>query len=145
MGETMRNILLSILAMLLLAPAAAFAVELSVDPVYPAKGKDALITVIHEGQPISGAEVRVTYRPNSEVLREAEVGVTDASGRLTWSPDDAGMAELAVEAPEGSATRSVSVRFPGPPIQGIVVLLLAGLVLFGGNIRFVSRTLKARR
>lgn len=145
MGETMRRILLPILTALTLAPAAAIAVELSVDPVYPVRGKDALIAVIHEGQPVSGATVRVTYRPNSEVLREAEVGVTDASGHLTWSPDDAGMAELAVETPEGSASRSVSVRFPGPPIQGILVLLMAGLILFGGNIRLVSRTLKARR
>jgi hypothetical protein len=71
--------------------------------------------------------------------------VVDVSGLLTWSSDDAGMAELAFETPEGSTSRSVSVRFPGPPIQGIIVLLLAGLLLFGGNIRFVSRTLKARR
>jgi hypothetical protein len=93
---------------------------------------------------VAGAAVAATYRPNSEVLREAEVGVTDASGSLIWVPEDAGMAELRAEAPQGAATQAISVRFQGVQIQGLIVLVIAGLILFGGNIIFVSRTLRAR-
>lgn len=139
-----RKSLLAIAVALMAAVGAAPAVELSIDPAYPVQGKEAHITVSHDGQPVVGDTVRVTYRPNSEVLREAEVGMTDASGRLIWVPEDAGLAQLSVTTAEGSASRAVSIRFSSPPALGLVILLIAGLILFGGNIRFVLRTLKAR-
>lgn len=126
----------------LAAPCAAL--DLSIEPEFPVEGEEARLVVSDGGEAVPGATVRVTYRPNSEVSREAEIGVTDADGALTWRPEDAGMAQLGVAKGDESGGRAVSVRFASPPSRGIVIFILAGLILFGGNIRFISRMLKAK-
>jgi hypothetical protein len=138
------RILTALAVLLLLGAVPSAALDLSVEPEFPVQGEEARLVVTDGEEPAAGAVVRATYRPNSEVSTEEEIGVTDARGVLVWRPADAGMVQLDARKGDDSAGRAVSIRFPSPPSQGLVVLLIAGLILFGGNIRFVSRTLKAR-
>jgi len=127
---------LAVTGLLLLAGTGG-ALDLEVEPAFPVRGAEARITVAHEGSPVPGAEVRALYRPNSEVSADQEIGRTDASGAVAWVPDDAGIVEIHVESDAGAAFRPVSVRFSGPPVPGLLVLILAGVILFGGNLFFV--------
>jgi hypothetical protein len=72
----------------------------------------------------------VTYRPNSSITSR-EILPTNGLQTVEWVPQKAGVAALST--PTGGA-QNVSVRFQQAPVSGIIVLLLAGLILFGGII-----------
>lgn len=72
----------------------------------------------------------VTYRPNSSIPI-VEAIPTNAAGSATWTPRYPGV--VAVATP-GGPTQNVSVRFLTVPWNGVAVLTLAGLILFGGII-----------
>ena len=71
--------------------------------------------------------VRVTYRPNSAIGQVEALPVTAATVR--WTPREAGVVALAGA---GGAAQNVSVRFEETPALGLLMLTLAGLILFGG-------------
>ena len=81
----------------------------------------------------------VTYRPNSSIDVVEHVAPAAGSTTLTWTPQRAGVVQLATS---DGASQDVSVRFSTPPISGILVLTLAGLILFGGAV-FAFRKLFA--
>ena len=72
----------------------------------------------------------VTYRPNSSIARSVTIP-THGTREVTWTPEQAGV--VALSAPE-SGMRNVSVRYRHVPAAGIVVLFIAGCLLFGGAI-----------
>jgi hypothetical protein len=91
--------------------------------------------------PVSGISITATYRPNSEVAEIDTVGITDAGGKVTWTPSAAGIVTLAAQENEGiSCELTVSVRFRRIPVPGLVVMLLAGMILFGGNSYSFAKT-----
>lgn len=68
----------------------------------------------------------VTYRPGgvTESAETIPVGGTAAE----WTPREAGVVQVAA----GDASQSLSVRYASAPVSGLLVMALAGLVLFGG-------------
>lgn len=72
--------------------------------------------------------VVVTYRPNSAIPLVDTVHVGGFES-IRWTPERAGVVRVAVP---GGPSRNLSVRFAALPVAGIVVLILAGLILFGG-------------
>jgi len=105
-------------------------------------GEPASVRVLDDdGTPLGGAEVTAVYRPASKVSREITIGTTSDSGSLAWTPVEAGIVTLtAAPAATGGETpspvsRNLSVLYPGIPWQGLVVLLVAGFILYGGVVR----------
>lgn len=104
------------------------------DDPFPLRGETTSVGVEGaDGRPVAGVEMRALYRPNSETAHTAVLGRTGADGRVDWTPDDAGVVLLEA-GPEGAptATERVSVRFGGFPPLGLLVMVVAALLLFGG-------------
>ena len=106
-------------------------------PAVPTEGASATIIVTDgDGNPVTGATVEAVYSPGSEVSRTEEVGTTDESGAVAWTPTGAGIVSLETTAADStSITANLSVRFDGLPIPGLLIFLLAGIILFSGIIR----------
>lgn len=89
---------------------------------------------VYRGEPVeiplppSADTLLVTYRPSSAIARRVMLPAS-GGGAVRWTPTDAGVVALSTP---GGPSQNVSVRFRGIPIGGLVVLLFAGTVLFGG-------------
>ena len=84
--------------------------------------------------------VELTYSPGSKV--EAKETVKAQGTRLVlWRPQRPGVVSIAAP---NHATKNVSVRFDGVPLSGLVIMMLAGAVLFGGAL-FSLRSLLAEQ
>jgi len=111
------------------------------DPPVPVQGEPATVTVTNDltGAPLRAAAVTVVYRPGSKVSHAESLGTTDARGRIAWTPADAGIVTLTAIPPGGEEvapiTSNLSVRFRGIPLRGLAVMVLAGIILYGGVIR----------
>lgn len=80
--------------------------------------------------PVSGATVRVTFRPGLEGEHERAIGITDGRGRLRWTPAEAGVGRLSTD----GWTRDVQVAGDQPPASTLTLLgllVLAGLGALG--------------
>lgn len=117
-----------------LGQAADAAPVIVADDAYPLRGEITAIRVEGaDGRPLAGVALRARYRPNSETAHTADLGVTDAAGRVEWTPDDAGVVLLEAGDPAAPvAQHRVSVRFGGFPPLGLLVMAVAALLLFGG-------------
>lgn len=110
------------LALLLWAAAPAAAQEIvSVEPDAPTRGERVRVTF---SEPVDS--VRVTYRPGA--ITATSETFTPGAATFEFTPTRAGVVSVAA----GEASQSLSVRFRGAPLAGLVVMVLAGLVLFGG-------------
>ncbi len=69
----------------------------------------------------------ITYRPGSNISEVERVPVAGAA--YTWTPHEAGLVALAT--PDGPV-QTVSVRFDRAPVWGLLILFVAGGILFGG-------------
>ncbi len=96
--------------------------QINVSPEIIVRGEPVTVTF---GEPTDS--LLVTYRPNSGIAYE-EV-VLASGGTATWTPSRAGVVALATPA---GASQNVSVRFDRTPMSGLIILILAGIVLFGG-------------
>jgi len=85
-----------------------------------------------------------TYRPNSETTRVEEVGQFADGQAIMWTPLDAGITALGVfdAAGESVVSKNIAVRFESPPVSGVLIFLLAGLLLFGGSTFFLRKALE---
>lgn len=81
-------------------------------------------------------QVMIAYRPNSSVVRRDTLRSDSPTTEFSWTPKKAGVVALST----ATASRNVSVRFEGFSYPGLVVMLLAGSILFGGVI-FAFRVL----
>ena len=84
----------------------------------------------------AASELLIAYRPNSSVVRRDTLRASVPTTEFIWTPKDAGVVALSTS----SASRNVSVRFQEFSWKGLVVMLLAGSILFGGVI-FAFRVL----
>ena len=106
-------------------------------PEFPVEGESVTITVSTErGTPAAGLAVQAVYRPGSAVEKLEDIGSTGVDGSVTWSPTGAGIVMLQTVAVEDgpSYTLNLSVRYDGLPKSGLVILLFAGIFLYGGVI-----------
>ena len=110
----------ALLAVVLVAPAAP--AQITVDPADPVRGQPVRVTL----DPASDT-LLVTYRPNSGIA--VNETVLASGGTVTWTPSRAGVVALATPA---GASQNVSVRFDQTPVSGLLILIAAGLILFGG-------------
>lgn len=92
------------------------------------------IAVTFDNENREGLTLRVIYRPNSETEKIEKAGSFDENGGLTWTPTEPGLATLTImnEGGESLASLEVGVCFSETPAGGILVMVLAGLLLFGG-------------
>jgi hypothetical protein len=132
------------------APAGAGEIVLPPTPPYerpyPLLGEPIRVAVRDAGDhPVAGAVVEVVSRPNSSTSHTAALPPTDAAGVTRWTPAYAGIVALTARAgalhsdgePGGEAgaeiaTARVAVRYGGFPPSGLLVMLVAGVLLFGG-------------
>jgi hypothetical protein len=132
------NRLLAFIFLLLVAAPGHAEISVSIEPHYPLKGEEATIVVLEGGRPVEGAVIQSVYRPNSQTSFHDSLPPTDHFGQVRWAPRDAGIVTLNVY--DGAVggrllvTHDVAVRFGGFPASGVAIMLLAGLLLFGGAI-----------
>lgn len=134
-----RRVLPALIGGVLLAVAgAAAAGEVAPADPYPLRGTHTTLTVTgDDGAPVPGAVVEAIYRPSSETEARETLAPTGADGTVDWEPRVAGIVTLVARSGPGEtapeiARRSVAVRFGGFPGPGILIMALAGLLLFGG-------------
>ena len=111
---------------------AGWSIELAKD--FPVRGEPVeLFVTPPDGEACSSAQVSVTYRPNSKTEKEVVIGSPQAACELTWIPEDPGIVRITVKVNgKTEAEKRASVRFAKTPASGIVILIFAGLVLYGG-------------
>ena len=120
----------TLLALCLMA-APGIAQSITISPEVAVVGQESMLRF---DAPVD--TLMVTYRPNSVVSQQdtLRVGGFDS---VRWTPKRAGVVRIATS---GGASQNVSVRFTEAPMSGLVILIGAGLILFGGAI-FAMRKL----
>lgn len=113
-----------LLFFLLLVPVAAQA-QLVDGSSLVLRGEPVQVSTITPEGPVD--TLTVIYRPNAILARRVYLPTGGAS-TVEWTPETAGVVRLVA----GAVEQNVSVRYRRPPIGGIMVLLLAGFILFGG-------------
>lgn len=126
-----------VLWLLLLAAAAPAWAGIEADPPLPTEGEAATVIVTDDdGNPVRGVELTAVYRPGSRVEHKETLGLTGTDGSLTWSPASAGVVTLSTTGEGAPAlSQNLSVRYRGVPLPGLIILILAGVILYGGVIR----------
>ncbi|MGB3542744.1 hypothetical protein [Rubrivirga sp.] len=110
-----------LLLLALLATSAGAQDIVSITPEQPTRDEAVTVTF---SEPVDS--VTVTYRPGA-VTATSET-FTPGSETFVFSPSKAGVVSVS----GGDATQSLSVRYLGTPTAGLIVMILAGLILFGG-------------
>jgi hypothetical protein len=132
------NRLLGFLVLLIVAAPGHAEISVAIEPHYPLKGQESTILILKGDRPVEGAVIQSVYRPNSQTSFRDSLPPTDHFGQVRWAPRDAGIVTLNVY--DGAVggpllgTRDVAVRFGGFPASGVAIMLLAGLLLFGGAV-----------
>jgi len=115
---------------------------------YPVQDEETRIRVTDAtGTPVNGAEVMVTYRPGSSVSREDAVGQSGSDGGIEWTPQQAGIATITATWHEAddvdvSSSATVSVKFASPPVGGLLIMIIAGLLLVVGSAVRITKLLR---
>lgn len=152
MGSRARACTVLAAALLLSLPAVAAAAQdeaaqvpapglaITADDERPLRGQVVRLTVTEDGRPAAGARVTAHYRPNSQTAKKAELAPVDSSGTVLWTPELPGPVTLEVrpagsppeaEAPPAAAL-TVAVRYGRLLPSGLFIMVLAGVLLFGG-------------
>jgi len=111
-----------------------------IESEFPTQDQPVRVHIAHDdGSPVSGASVSVTYRPGSSVERLEPIGVSAEDGGIDWVPSEAGIANVTATwtdagQSEIAAASSVSIRYGSPPLGGIVIMVVAGILLVLGSI-----------
>lgn len=115
----MRPLLLAV-SLALAAPLAAQEI-VSVSPEIPVRDEPVRVT-------FSAAvdTATVTYRPGA--ITASTETYTPGASTFEFTPTRAGVVSVAA----AGASQNLSVRFQSAPASGILVMLFAGLILFGG-------------
>ncbi len=106
----------------------ASAQPITIVPEAPVLGEPATLRFSEADSALAVDTVFVTYRPNS-ALAQRDTVLLGGFSSMKWTPAHAGVVQIALP---GGASRNVSVRFTAPPLSGILILIAAGLILFGG-------------
>ncbi len=81
-------------------------------------------------RPAVGRTVRVIHRPELDGEKELAIGITDARGKVRWTPEQAGVAVIRADKME----RRISVRHPSPPASTVTLLILLGLAALASSV-----------
>ena len=149
--------LLGLLGLCLAAlPARAQDEKFQLDGYAPAEGlfwvEGVQARFRHLGDP--ALRLKVVYRPNSKVARGVQVA-RGAEGWVTFVPEAPGLLRLAAYEVVGVDDKGeekhkeldkkvVSVRFAGAGLLGISIMVLAGILLFGGAFVSIRALLRAQ-
>jgi len=142
-SKSLAAVLLLMLAALAAPRAAAQEMAIRADDERPLRGQAVRLTVTENGRPAAAARVSALYRPNSHTEHRTELAPVDSSGTVLWTPEYTGPVTLEVRpagaepGPDGApvppaATLTVAVRYGSLPPSGLFIMVLAGLLLFGG-------------
>lgn len=121
--------------------------SINVEEKYPQQGKMFRVSVSNLAEEdLETALLSVTYRPNSETKVSETISPSTEKGTWFFTPGHAGIVELSVEQPgkpknKVLVSKPISVRFSKTPISGILVMLFAGFILFGGIIISMKQAL----
>ncbi|MEO1435568.1 MAG: hypothetical protein AAFV80_08545 [Bacteroidota bacterium] len=75
----------------------------------------------------------VAYRPGSAIVETVFLVNNPPATTFKWVPEQAGVVALSYTVGSGSSvSKNVSVRYAGLSYSGILVMLAAGTILFGG-------------
>lgn len=97
--------------------------EIVLEQQYPTVGKATTIVL-----PQVVDKVKITYRPDARAVETTEEIPGGGTEHVVWRPLHAGIVKIEA----GGLTKKVSVRFDGLPMSGLLILLIAGAILFGG-------------
>jgi hypothetical protein len=139
----MKKTVFTALALVAMA-APCSAVELAFEDDFPIVGRTETVTVEGAGPGVD-LSLWVIYSPNSETSTEEKIGLVPATGEVEWSPSRSGIATVSVRGDEGTVITSenVAIIFAETPMAGVMVMIFAGLLLFGGagySLRSVLRS-----
>jgi hypothetical protein len=129
-------------------PAQPVLADVVLESRYPVKGEAVGIRITDtNGAPVTGATLEVTYRPGSAVQRTEEIG-SSSSGALQWTPSEAGIATITATWMDANQTEvtsatNVSIKFSAPPVNGIIIMVVAGLLLVVGSIIRVTNLIRS--
>lgn len=119
------------------------------DLKFPIHGEAVrLIVTDASGNGVAGADVTATYRPASAVPHTEPVGTTGTDGYIEWTPTDAGLATVTATwtdagGVEQTSQTALSIRYSSPPVAGILIMIIAGIVLIGGGLHRIHLVLRA--
>lgn len=121
------------------------AAALQVEQRYPVVGEGLQIRLIDHEAPTT-LTLTAIYRPNSATEVKHPVGVFGQDGALVWKPNNPGITTLLVQGPDKKkvASKNVAVCYPSTPASGMVVMFLAGFLLFGGALYSLRNALKEK-
>ena len=111
----------------------ATAGEILVDGGFPTVGEPMELSVSDVGTP-ENHRLQVVYAPSSETQTAEEIGRFSTEGTIAWNPARFGIATLTVmdDAGETVATENVAILPAETPAGGVLVMVFAGILLFGG-------------
>jgi hypothetical protein len=93
----------------------------------PRVGQEVIIVVDRDGVPGRGETVRVVHRPGTAHERERAIGISDGRGRVSWTPEEGGVAEVRA----GEELRGLHVAYAGIPTGTATALALLALASLG--------------
>ena len=122
----------------------ALAIDLTLDDDFPMVGIDQIVRIA-DVEHAESLRLWVIYSPNSETQTEEEIGRFSSGGAMTWNPTRFGIATLSARDDQDGAvaTENVAILFAKTPTAGVLVMLFAGVLLFGGaafSLRSVLRS-----
>ncbi len=122
------------MTLLLLLQLASAGLEIQPAPVI--ETETAVLVTREDGSAIGGATVRGIVHPGNHDEHEVAIGVTDARGRVLWTPDTSGRVTIRA----GDQERDVLVAWKSAPTG--VAMMLALLFLLGAAS--IGRSLTSR-
>ena len=94
----------------------------------PAVGTESVIVVTGPDDQVQvGKTVTVVHRPELSGEHELAIGITDGRGRVRWTPESGGVAELRA----GKETLPVTVAWSETPLSTGILLVLLGIAGLG--------------
>lgn len=97
----------------------------------PRVGDETAVTLTDDlMRPQAGVTVRVIHRPSLDNSRELAIGITDSRGRVYWTPDQSGVAQIAA----GDHRLPITISWKQPPPTTVTLL---ALLLVGGLVALV--------
>jgi len=117
--------------------------ELSCGEHFPKVGEVQTVTLSGVERP-GLLDLWVAYSPNSETEIVTEVGRVNNEGEIAWTPAKFGIATLSVRDDAGAtvASANVAIVYSKTPISGVLVMLFAGSLLFGGAVVSLALVLR---
>jgi len=139
----MNKIVATVVLIACAASLPASGAELTCADGFPEVGEARTVTLAGVERP-ELLDLWVVYSPNSETEVITEVGRFSADGEIVWTPAKFGIATLSARDAAGAtvAAANVAIVYARAPISGVLVMLFAGALLFGGALLSLALVLR---